>query len=129
MAVKFLTSEWCKGLEETVNDHEGFSNAISNVKLALQFVVTGVPAGGDYRYYIDIADGSATIAEGDMESPDAKITNDYETAEKISKGELNTQMAFMTGKLKVEGDMGKLMMNQNALGQFASAAAALDVEY
>ncbi len=129
MAVKFLTSEWAQGLQDTVNAHEGFRNAISNVDLALQFVVTDVPDQGDYHYYIAIADGSAAVAEGDLESPHATITNDYDTAEKISKGELNTQMAFMTGKLKVAGDMGKLMMNQAALGQFSSAASGLDVEY
>ena len=60
---------------------------------------------------------------------DATITNDYETAVAISKGELNSQMAFMTGKIKVGGNMAKLMMNQALLGQFASASADLDVEY
>ena len=72
---------------------------------------------------------SHSTAKRDASDPDATITNDYETAMAISKGELNTQMAFMTGKLKVSGNMAKLMMNQPMLTQFANAAAALDVEY
>ena len=57
------------------------------------------------------------------------IINSYETAVAISKGELNTQMAFMTGKLKVEGNIGKLMMHQSMLSQYAAAAAGATVEY
>jgi putative sterol carrier protein len=38
-------------------------------------------------------------------------------------------MAFMTGKLKVSGNMAKLMMNQAMLGQFAAASAGVQVEY
>jgi len=38
-------------------------------------------------------------------------------------------MAFMTGKLKVSGNMAKLMMNQAMLGEYAKAAAGVEVEY
>lgn len=126
---KFLTEDWLSGLTETVNAHEGFKNAIANVDLTLQFEVTDAPEGSQNRYYIAVADGAATAAAGDAESPDATITNNYETAMAISKGDLNTQMAFMTGKLKVTGNMAKLMMNQAMLTQFANAAAGLEVEY
>ncbi len=128
MAAKFLSDEWMQGLEETINAHEGFSTTIATVELALQFVVTGTPEG-DVNYSINIANGNAAIAGGDLEGAHATITNDYETAVAISKGELNTQMAFMTGKLKVGGDMAKIMMNQAALAKFAEAAKDFEVEY
>ena len=38
-------------------------------------------------------------------------------------------MAFMTGKIKVSGNMAKLITNQAMLTQFASASAGLPVEY
>jgi putative sterol carrier protein len=38
-------------------------------------------------------------------------------------------MAFMTGKLKVTGDMAKLMLNQHVINAFAPALSGLDVEY
>ena len=47
----------------------------------------------------------------------------------ISKGELNTQMAFMTGKMKVSGNMAKIMMNQAVFTKFAEASSAVEVEY
>ena len=69
------------------------------------------------------------MASGTLADADVTISNTYDTAVDISKGDLNTQMAFMTGKLKVEGNMAKLLMNQAMLGEFAEALSGLDVEY
>lgn len=126
---QFLTQDWLSALTEAVNAHDGFKNAIAEIDLTLQFEVTDAPEGSETRYYVAISDGSAEAVAGDAEDPDASITNDYETATAISKGDLNTQMAFMTGKLKVTGNMAKLMMNQAVLTQFAEAASSIDVEY
>jgi len=126
---QFLTQDWLSALTETVNGHDGFKHAIADIDLTLQFEVTDAPDGSESRYYITIGDGSAEAVAGAADNPDASIANDYETATAISKGDLNTQMAFMTGKLKVTGNMAKLMMNQTVLTQFAEAASSLDVEY
>ena len=126
---KFLTVEWLDDLTKTVNAHEGFKSAIANVDLTLQFEIPDAPEGTAGAYYMAVADGKAVAAPGTADDPDATIVQSYETSEAISKGELNTQMAFMTGKLKVSGNMAKLMMNQAMLGQFAAATAGLDVEY
>ena len=128
MAVQFLTDEWMAALAEHINADDAFTSAIATVELALQFVVTEVP-DGDVKYSISLSGGSAAITGGELEGADATITNDYETAVAISKGELNTQMAFMTGKLKVSGDMAKIMMNQAALNAFSNSAKGLEVAY
>jgi putative sterol carrier protein len=57
------------------------------------------------------------------------VNQGYDTATAISKGELNTQTAFMTGKLKVSGNLAKLMMHQGAIQQWGSAVSDLAVEY
>lgn len=126
---KFLTEEWLSELTEAVNAHDGFKSSIENTELKLQFEVPDAPEGTEGRYYMEVADGSAEAGAGDIDDPDATISNDYETASAISKGDLNTQMAFMTGKLKVSGNMAKLMMNQAMLTQFAEATSGLEVEY
>ncbi len=126
---KFLTSEWLADLTTAINAHSGFKSAIANVDLTLQFVVPDAPEGTESHYYMAVADGTAMAAPGDAAEPDVTITNNYETATAVSKGETNTQMAFMTGKIKVSGNMAKLMMNQTMLGQFAAATAGMKVEY
>ncbi len=128
MGVQFLSDEWMASATETLAAHEGFSGAIDGVDLSIQFVVTDAPAG-EVNYHLDIADGSSTMESGSKDDADVTVTNDYETAAAIAKGELNTQMAFMTGKLKVAGNMAKLMMHQNVINQFADAAAGMDVDF
>ena len=125
----FLTAEWLSDLTVAVNAHEGFKAAIANVELTLQFEVPDAPEGAESRYYMEVTGGSAVAAPGDAEAADCTITNDYTTAAAISKGDLNTQMAFMTGKVKVAGNMAKLMMNQPMLSQFATATAGMSVDY
>ncbi len=126
MAVKFLSEDWAQATTQALNEHEGFKNAIANITLGIQFVVTEAE-GGDVQYYLQASGGTAVLALGELEEADATVTNDYETATAISK--LNTQTAFMTGKLKVSGNLAKLMMHQNAIQQWGAAVGDLDVEY
>ncbi|HLE39329.1 MAG TPA: SCP2 sterol-binding domain-containing protein [Acidimicrobiia bacterium] len=125
----FLSTDWLADLTTALNAHAGFKGAIANVDLTLQFAVTDAPVGTEGRYFVDVAEGKALAAPGDADEPDATITNTYETSVAMSKGELNTQMAFMTGKIKVTGNMAKLMMNQSMLNQFAAAASGVKIEY
>ena len=126
---RFLTEDYMTEATTSLGGHSGFSVAIASVELGLQFVVSDHPEDGELHYYLSIAGGSAQLARGNLENADVTVTNSYETAVGISKGDLNTQMAFMTGKLRVAGNMAKLMMNQGVITEFADALSGLDVEY
>ena len=129
VGVKFLSEEWMAAMGEAANGDDGFKTAAASGDLKLQFTVTEIPEGDDVDYTLTLEGGSVNLAPGADDSVDATITNDYQTASAISKGELNTQMAFMTGKVKVGGNMAALLMNQNVINQFAPALGGLDVEY
>lgn len=129
MGVRFLSEEWMSAMGEAANADEGFRTSAADTEMRLQFNVTDVPDGDDITYTLTVEGGQAALALGSNEDADATITNSYETATEISKGELNTQMAFMTGKLKVGGNMAKVMMNQAQINQFAKAVANLEVDY
>jgi putative sterol carrier protein len=58
-------------------------------------------------------DGNGVHA-GDEEA-DVTLTADAETFQEILAGDLNPTSAFMTGKLSVDGDMGKAMALGSAL--------------
>ncbi len=125
MAVKFLTDEWASAVSEALQAHEQFR---SSADMTLQFVVTDAPEG-EVKFYMD-ASGDAPVQKiGELDEPDVTISSTYETASAIFSGELNTQMAFMTGKIKVNGNLAKLMTQQAALGHWASAVADLEVDY
>jgi putative sterol carrier protein len=125
---KFLTEDWAQDVTDALNSHEGFKNAIGAADLAIQFHTSDTP-DGDGDYYLKTSGGVATLALGALEDPDVTVKQSYETAVAISKGELNTQTAFMTGKLKVSGNLAKLMMHQAAIQQWGAAVSGLDIEY
>ena len=125
---KFLSEEWAGEVTSALNTHEGFKNAIGAADLGIQFETEDGP-DGSVNYYLSAGGGNATMALGDLEGADVTVKQSYETASAISKGELNTQTAFMTGKLKVSGNLAKLMMHQSAIQQWGAAVGSLDVEY
>ena len=128
MAVKFLSAEWAQAVEGALNGHPGFKSAMGNAELGLQFNVSDSP-NGDIAYYLRASGGTTTLSLGSIEGADVTIGQTYDTAAAIAKGDLNTQTAFMTGKLKVSGNLAKLMMHQAAIQQWQSATADIDVEY
>ena len=74
--------------------------------------------------------GQAGLGIGDSPEPvDATITQDYDTAVALSKNELTGMAAYMSGKLRVAGDLMKLMQLQGPLGQMPAALQDIDVEY
>ena len=125
---QFLSEAFMTEATAALNADPAFIGAIGNVDLSIQFTITDTPEG-EVVYGLSIADGAAEMARGELAGADLEVTNDYETAVGISTGELNTQMAFMTGKLKVTGDMAKLMLNQHVINAFAPALSGIDVEY
>jgi putative sterol carrier protein len=128
MAVKFLSAEWAQAVEDALNSHPGFKSAMGNADLGLQFNVSDT-SDGDVAYYLKASGGSANLSLGAIDDADVTLGQAYDTAAAIAKGDLNTQTAFMTGKLKVSGNLAKLMMHQAAIQQWQAATADVEVEY
>ena len=66
---------------------------------------------GEGQWLVNVADGQISVAEGGGDA-DATITTSAETFDKIVAGEQNPTTAYMTGKLKIKGDMGAAMKLQ-----------------
>ena len=66
---------------------------------------------GEGQWLVNVADGSVNVSEGTGDA-DATIETSSETFAKIVSGEQNPTTAYMTGKLKIKGDMGAAMKLQ-----------------
>jgi putative sterol carrier protein len=66
---------------------------------------------GAGTWKVDVQDGSVNVTEGGGDA-DVTISTSEETFEKMVSGEQNPTSAYMTGKLKVKGDMGAAMKLQ-----------------
>lgn len=125
---KFLSEEWAAEVTAALDDHEGWKNAIGTADLGIQFQTEDSPEG-EVNYYLSAKGGKAAMSLGELEAPDVTVKQSYDTASAISQGQMNTQTAFMTGKLKVSGNLAKLMQHQAAIAQWSSAIGGIDVEY
>ncbi len=71
--------------------------------------------GEDGFLTIDGTSDPAVVSNDDVEA-DCTVILDKDVFESIAAGETNAQMAFMSGQLKVEGDMGLAMQLGSLLG-------------
>jgi putative sterol carrier protein len=71
----------------------------------------GFDIEGAGQWTVKVGDGAVTVDEG-MEDTDVTISASQEVFEKIIAGEQNPTSAYMTGKLKLKGDMGAAMKLQ-----------------
>jgi putative sterol carrier protein len=88
--------------------------AAHGVEAVIQLNATG-DGGGDY--IITVKDGKADLKEGVLENPSVTISVAAQDWVGIMKGEVDPVKAFMTGKLKVNGDIGVMMKFQKMFGR------------
>lgn len=125
---KFLSEQWAAEAIAALSSSDDVRGATKGVDLTIQQVITGAD-GGEAKYWTRIVDGGVQGALGEAPSPDVTITQDYETACEITRNEVNPQAAFMQGRLKVTGNMGKLLQHQVALQAIFPVLATLPTEY
>ncbi len=81
-----------------------------NVNASVQFNLTGEGGG---TWAVKIADGKCGVVNGPVEAPTATVTAAASDYLALARGELNAMSAFMSGKIKITGDMGIMIKFQN----------------
>ncbi|MBM3828336.1 MAG: SCP2 sterol-binding domain-containing protein [Actinobacteria bacterium] len=119
MAFPFLSPEWMDAAKAIRAKYQDQAPKITAV-IRINQVVTDVPFGdGTVKSYMDTSSGDMELDLGELENPDATVTTDWATARAIFA--LNDQaaamQAFMGGKIKVTGDMMKMMALQTQMPQ------------
>ena len=72
----------------------------------------GFDIEGAGQWTVKVTDGNVTVADGLDDGADCTISASREIFEKIIAGQQNPTSAYMTGKLKLKGDMGAAMKLQ-----------------
>jgi putative sterol carrier protein len=102
---KYLSKEWHDAAKEFAQAFPEKPGATA--KMALK--VTGGPEG-DIEYYQIIENGKVLEQSlGTLPDADFTMVSTWDDSVKIQKGELDANAAFMTGKMKVLGNVGKVM--------------------
>jgi len=102
---KWLTQEW---LEEE-RRLAGSQPERPGASTRMQYVITGGP-DGEVRYYWILENGKLLDSQlGDLSDAELTLSTDYDDAMQVQQGELDANAAFMQGRIKVTGNMAKLM--------------------
>jgi len=107
----FLSDDWVAAARRIRDEHAGGGIAVPTV-VKMNQVITDVPfRDGPVKAHLDTSSGELIMGIGHVESPDVTITLEYETAKAIfvdGTAQAGFQ-AFMAGRIKVDGDLAKLL--------------------
>jgi predicted lipid carrier protein YhbT len=102
---KWLSQEWLDAQVRLAKGQPERPGATAR----MQYMVTGAP-DGDIAYYWVLEDGHLLEAKlGEVDEPEVTLTQSYDDAMAIQRGELDATAAFMQGRVRVTGNMAKLM--------------------
>ena len=108
---KYLSVEWIDDLHASASANRDLQELSRRHRLRVTETVTGAP-DGDVSYHLILGEGTIRIAAGPGEDSDVCFAQDYATAVGLATGALNAQTAFVSGQLRVTGDMDLLMASQ-----------------
>lgn len=114
---QFLTEEWMEAARKLREEYADKISAQPAHSMRANLIVNEVPFGeGTLNAHLDTSGGELELEEGHLDNPDLTLTVDYATAKAIFiEGNQQAGMqAFMSGKIKVQGDMTKMMAMQTA---------------
>jgi putative sterol carrier protein len=125
----FLTEDWVNAVKEI---REGFEGTVAPPahKVRMNLVITDVPHGeGTVEAHMDSSGDEMVMELGHLTDPELTVTLPYDVAKGIFiEGNPQAGMqAFMAGKIKVQGDMTKLMAMQSGTVDPAAAELAAKI--
>jgi hypothetical protein len=125
----FLSDDWVAAAKGVYEAHKGEAPALP-VTLRANLNITDMPFGeSPLAAHLDTSSGELTLDLGHLEGADVTLTMGYDTAKAqiVSQDQQAVMQAFMGGRIKIEGDMSKVMAlaaGSTAGGAEAQAVAA-----
>ena len=126
----FLSDEWLDEAKAIRDKYTGQGTPMGH-QIKMNQIITDVPFGeGELKLYMDTSTGGIVMEKGQLDDADVTVTTDYETARKIfvDQDPQAGMQAFMSGKIKVQGDMMKLMQMQGAAPDEAARKVADEIK-
>jgi len=121
---RYLTQEWLDAAQRAVENDTTLADATKDVRLTVQQMVTGGP-DGDVAYHVVVDNGAVRVLGGEASDATVTFIQAWDTATAIGRGDLSAQGAFMTGRIRVRGDLPKLVEHDNVFGNVDDVFAEL----
>ena len=114
---EFLSTAWMRELHEIARAHQRLAEQTRGLNLVVEQRIDG-----DHAHP---PDGAVAVAAGPAATPTVTFAQDRPTARAIATGEASAQRAFMTGGLRVGGDLQALLAAQEVLVGLGDVFAAV----
>ena len=108
------------------------ADKMKHVTSSMLTVYKNCPDGQDHALYYRFVDGvidELCIREGDLPDAEFRIIGDYETFAKISRAEMGSRSALMSGKLTLKGNMVKALSLSAVVDRMNKVLATIPTEY
>jgi putative sterol carrier protein len=129
--VGYMTPAWAQQVEKRLRD-ELAPEKMKRLTSSMSNIYLNCPDGKTKYLLFRFEDGKlAELSLGEGEPPEAefRITGDYETFARISRAELGSQRALMSGKLKLRGNMVKALKLASIADRVNKVIATIEADY
>ena len=134
MPYLFPSPEWIEQLKIEINRSEAYANSAKTWEGDFHFIIEpGGPIKEPFKLYLDLWHGKCREAlpvtgEGDKK-PEFIIAGPLDTYRRIFDKKLDPIQALMSRKLKLQGNMGKVMRAVKATLDLVNCAASVETVY
>jgi putative sterol carrier protein len=128
---KYLSPEWTQEAFRRLKA-ELTPDKMKFVSSSMLTIYHDCPDGKDRALYYRFVEGvvdDVSIREGEWPEAEFRILGDYETFAKISRAELGSRSALMTGKLKLQGNMVKALSLSAVVDRMNKVLATIPTDY
>nr|MDO8082779.1 SCP2 sterol-binding domain-containing protein [Candidatus Freyarchaeota archaeon] len=132
--VKFPSDKWAKAYMKALNENKAYGDAASDWEGDFLFVLTpGDKLKEKTAIYIDLYHGKCreayVLKPGEEKKTDFVIEAPYGVWIRVIKRELDPIQGLMTGKLKLKGDMAKVMRYTKAAQEMVNTTTTIESEF
>ena len=128
---KYLSPEWAQEALRRLRQ-ELDADKMKHVTSSMLTVYKDCPDGQERAVYYKFVDGvvaELSVREGELPEAEFRIIGDYETFAKISRAEIGSRSALMSGKLTLKGNMVKALSLAAVVDRLNKVLASIPTEY
>lgn len=127
---RFLSPEWLAELDAAIVAHPRLAALTADVRIVIEQRVTGTTIqsdspDGDFTYHVVLDHGTGSVKAGPATNPTVTFSQDLAVARSIATGQESAQRAFMSGGLRVGGDLVALTAHQEVLAEVGDVFATV----
>ncbi len=134
MAVKFPTDEWIKAFRDQLNASEAYAKSAKDWEGDFIFVIEGDKTYPNTSYFfVGLLHGKCTdaamVASAEERPAQYILSGSYSTWRKVMEGTQDPIQAMMTRKLKLKGNLMKVMRYPKAAKDMVDSVQRVDSEF